>query len=318
MDPQIASLRGDLSPQREAQLALEKVRDEWRHGVFAKARADLSAFGQGRALGDCPDLARLLSSREEAYAILDALFEPMTAALARYPLGQVPMRHQQSNGLAMIQLGRTGRATLTLLTYDALEQRPDTVAFSGSDCHEIVLEGAGDFRFTELLEERDGVAALDQQVRRLVAGETLSCDARRQVRYIEQVHGRLVMLRLARTDENAQPTRQFSLADGRLVHSASGTREESQREMAMALLGRMGRSDAAPLLAELAMEGGAHIRWQSLRECLALDTATGFGVLSRIAADPADELAAQAGALRAQLVEAYPVLAQLESEACPA
>jgi hypothetical protein len=63
------------------------------------------------------------------------------------------------------------------------------------------------------------------------------------------------------------------------------------------------------------MRGSAHLRWQAVRECLALDTARGFALLSRIAADPADDLSTSAGALRAQLVETYP---QLESGPCPA
>ena len=102
------------------------------------------------------------------------------------------------------------------------------------------------------------------------------------------------------------------------MHRASGCRAESQREMATALLGRMGRNDAAPLLAELAMSGSAHIRWQTLRECLSLDTGEGFAVLSRIAADPRDELAVPAGALRARLLEAHPQLSHIEEAVCPA
>ena len=80
----------------------------------------------------------------------------------------------------------------------------------------------------------------------------------------------------------------------------------------MALLGRMGRTDAAPQLAGIACEpGSAALRWQALRECLSLDTATGFDALSEVARRADDELAAAAGALRSQLVEAYPQLKEL-------
>ncbi len=116
---------------------------------------------------------------------------------------------------------------------------------------------------------------------------------------------------------NAGPTREFGLADAKLVHQAAGNVRDSRVEMVMALLGRMGRADAAPLLADIAREpGSAALRWQALRECLALETLTGFTALSAIARSPGDELAPAAGALRAQLVEAHPQLKEIE--ACPA
>ena len=112
-------------------------------------------------------------------------------------------------------------------------------------------------------------------------------------------------------------TREFRLADGTLAHQAAGNPRESRFELAAALLGRMGRSDAAPLLAAMAEEhGGQSLRWQSLKECLGLDSGTGFAALSRIAAQAGDPLAAPAAALRAQLLERYPQLA--EAVRCPA
>ena len=85
----------------------------------------------------------------------------------------------------------------------------------------------------------------------------------------------------------------------------------------LAMLGRMGRKDAAPHMAELACgEASPELRWQALRECLALDTQAGFGALSVIAARSDDALCGPAGALRAQLIEAHPQLQELEP--CPA
>ena len=105
-----------------------------------------------------------------------------------------------------------------------------------------------------------------------------------------------------------------SLSDGALVHQAAGSPRDSRLELSAALLGRMGRKDAAPLLAAMAEEhGSAALRWQALRECLGLDSAAGFVVLCRLSQNAADPLAAHAGALRAQLLETYPQLAG----ACP-
>lgn len=93
----------------------------------------------------------------------------------------------------------------------------------------------------------------------------------------------------------------------------------SRHEMMVALLGRMGRTEAAPEMAAMESEpGDDSLRWQALRECLALDTETGFRALCAVAGAAADPLAAAAGALRAQLVEAHPQLLALEDVPCRA
>jgi hypothetical protein len=58
------------------------------------------------------------------------------------------------------------------------------------------------------------------------------------------------------------------------------------------------------------------LRWQALRECLALDTLAGFRALTAVATACDDPLAGAAGALRAQLVETYPQLGRIQP--CPA
>ena len=71
------------------------------------------------------------------------------------------------------------------------------------------------------------------------------------------------------------------------------------------------------MLASMAQEeGGAGLRWQSLRECLGLDSAEGFRTLCGIARDAADPLFVPAGALRKQLLETHPQLAEVDL--CPA
>jgi hypothetical protein len=81
----------------------------------------------------------------------------------------------------------------------------------------------------------------------------------------------------------------------------------------------MGRKEAAPTMAEIARGAGSDgLRWQALREALALDTAVGFRALSVLARAPDDPLAMPAGALRAQLVEAHPELLSLEDCPCRA
>ena len=316
IDPQIGALRGDPAAQRASQAALEQVRDAWLATAAAPVIAQLADYGDGACLQSCDALRVLMDDPDAARSAIDALFAPMLAHLQHNPLGFVPLRHQQADSFAMLQLARAGRAALTLVAYREFAQDPASVGFGRGELHEIVLAGAADILRFDLVEETPLGAAIERSPRRVVAGDRVTCADSRTTRLVAEVHGHLVMLRLSRSDEVPEDMRQFALADGRLLHRASGSRDESRREIAMAVLGRMGRADAAPLLAELSSEGSPHIRWQSLRECLALDTGTGFRALCRIASDVEDPLSSVAGALRARLIEAHPELSRLETTPC--
>ncbi|MBY6218286.1 hypothetical protein [Qipengyuania aquimaris] len=318
IDSQLRALRSDMAPQRHAQVALEAARDSWAEGPAGAALAELEGFGKAGSLDDYPALGALFAEEGRAAGLIGDLVDSLLPALQEHPLGQVPLRHQYKDGLTVLQLAQRGCAALTLITYEEMDQEQASACFTGGERYEAVLAGAADVRELELLSETEGRAAIDCRTRRVVAGEVMRCLGFAHTRQVTRVFGRLAVLRLSRTEERPPETRQYSLGDGRLLHRASGCRAESQREMATALLGRMGRKDAAPLLADLSRKGSAHIRWQTLRECLALDAASGFAALGRIAADPEDELSAPAGALRAQLLEAHPQLAKIEEASCPA
>ena len=117
----------------------------------------------------------------------------------------------------------------------------------------------------------------------------------------------LVTLKLQRRPASGSVTRELRLVDGALAHQAAGNPRESPFELAAALLGRMGRTDAAPLLAAMAEEdGGQSLPWQALRECLGLDSGAGYAALCRIATRSNDPLAEPAEALRQQLLTSYP------------
>ena len=318
IDPAIASLQGDNTLQRHAQLTLEAARDHWREMVAGEVLAALEDYAQDRPLAACPALKMLFAREETARALIDALIAGQIDALRRHPLGHVPLRHQYSPGLTVLQLAQSGRATLTLLTYEEMVQAPASVCFTGGERHEIVLAGAAQVRKLTLLGEAGGKAEIAAETSVIGTGDLLSTKGFAETRQIARVEGRLVLLRLARTDAEPEDAREYALDNGRLLHRASGCRAESRHELAAALLGRMGRQDAAPLLARMAREGSSHLRWQALRECLALDSGIGFGALDAIARDPDDVLTTPANALRAQLLQAWPQLAGWKGAACPA
>ena len=226
-----------------------------------------------------------------------------------------------------MQLAEVGGAVLSLVSIEGevLHQRPaaQTLCFTDCERHEIGLVGEGEARTVSLTDSAKPLQFLDIQLR---VGSRTSMSGPNTTRIIDRVSQRLVALRLSRTPANPVPTREFRLMDGELVHQASADRRASRHEMFLATLGRMGRSDASPIMAEMALEGtregiatGAdHLRWETLRECLALDTASGFAALSQIAADAADLFARHAGALRAQLLEEPPQIARLEAASCRA
>lgn len=305
--PAIAALRGDDAPQRQAQAALFGALAEWR-GDTGKLDADLEAFGAGEDLSQCQVLEAIFSDPVAASDLARDFTTRTLRALAGAPLAHVPLRHFTDGTTSTLLLARSGRAALFLAAVAGrgLEKLPParTVTFTASESCEVILAGKAT---AELISHR-------RVFHEIAPGATIRRDCAAEAMILREVQGTLVSLRLQRRKADPAPTREVDLANGATIHLAAATAEESRRELMMALLGRMSRSDAAPVLAEIAREAGPDaLRWQALRECLGLDSASGFAALSAIAATASDPLAAPAGALRAQLIETHPVLA-----ACPA
>ena len=246
----------------------------------------------------------------------------MVRTLEAAPLGHLAMRHYADDTLCTLLLAQAGNVSLALVVTDGegLAARPPatTADFGPRECWEAVLAGRAE---AELIECRavseEGRADLRRRDLILAPGKVVCRDAARQSLQLRRIEGCLVTLRLQRRHERAGATREYALDGGALVHMAAGNPRDSRIELMLAMLGRMGRADAAPMIASLAQgDGSEALRWQALRECLALDAATGFAALVGIAARPGDALAAPAAALRDQLVAAHPQLAEIAS--CPA
>ena len=145
-------------------------------------------------------------------------------------------------------------------------------------------------------------------------GSSFSLDGAREALALDAIDGLLLTLRLHRAPVGDLPARQYDSVSGALVHQAASGRGESHAELMMALLRAMGRSDAAPVLAELARSGAPPARWQALRECLALDTALGFAALLEVAGQGDDPLCDPARKLAESLAAQHPALARLKEE----
>lgn len=87
------------------------------------------------------------------------------------------------------------------------------------------------------------------------------------------------------------PIREYALPDGRLVKTAAARRDSSFRQMALALLRMQRRTDAAPLFAAASASDDFSLRWQAMREFVALDAAVALPHLRNMArTDPHPEV----------------------------
>ncbi len=318
LDERLRALRSDDTPQRIAQQALIAARDAWlAEPGLAGLQRELAAFDRGQPLGGFPLLASLFEPGADAARQLAAGFtSAMGAALGEHPLGHIALRHFTDGTNSTLLLARTGGSLLSLVAMSgqglAQAQEPVSVSFAPCAQWEHVLAGTARAEKIECRPSGPRDMAITRSAVDLKPGSVMVRDCSHQALHLRRVDGCLVSLRLLRRHPHPQPTREYELASGRFIHQAAGDPRESRHELMCALLGRMGRSDAAPLMAAMAREtGSTALRWQALRECLGLDTRRGFEALCHIARSADDPLSAPAGALRSQLIEAHPQLRAL-------
>lgn len=315
---ELQALRSDDAPQRRAQAELNGTADAWRTSPHHQAlEAELAKFAHGTALAKLPCLAGLFSpGSPSAQALIGELIAALAERLGDHPLGQVPLRSSTDGTVSNLIIASAGRAALVVQAVDgrALARRgaAETISFTPGETWENVLTGSARAELARIIGPIPGGAALDLARCELSPGQVNFRDGARESLQLCAVPTSLVTLKLQRRLTEGAISREYRRGDGSLVHQAAASARESRLELAATLLGRMGRKDAAPLLVAMAEEeGGQSLRWQALRECLGLDTASGYSTLCRIAARADDPLAAPAGALRAHLLETYPQLTEL-------
>ncbi len=315
--PDISALRGDDTPQRDAQKALGHAWARWSEAPATTAiMADLERFADhGVALAQCPALAALMAGHG-ARAWVDALIAALIDGLREAVLGHVPLRHFTNGVTSSLLLGRAGETTLALVATDgaglAAMKPPSSATFAPLESHELVL--AGRARADSIRCDQSGAqtVTLRRENMELGAGTRISRDGATQVLHLLSVEGCLVVLRLQRRPRHGGVAHEVDLASGRLLHRAAGVMRESRHALMINLLGRMERKDAVPVLAAIAREDcAADLRWQALREGLGLDSARGFAALAQVTERVDDPLAAPAAALKAQLLAQYPALAEI-------
>lgn len=307
--PDIARLRSDGALQPRTDAALE----QWRNTPHAIAAMEsLAQFHQGAALEDVPFLARLVREHAAGQAFAEALITPFLAALQAEPLAQLPLGHSSGPGMARLRVATHGRASLTLL---AIAQRarsaPVSVLFEDCAAHEIVLAGSG-----EALVHRREAKRLVTEAQACTAGTQFERKGPGTARQIIAVARPLLLLQLTLESEHPQPSQEIALADGALLKVISASKASGQQMMALGVLGALEDHAALRPMARLAKDVAADrdVRWEALRQCLALDAGQGLVVLAALAADPGDVLQAPAAALQRRLLAAHPDLAAASKE----
>lgn len=318
--PFIAALRNDRTPQRQAQGAMEAAREAWRAEPGAAAlMQELGDYGAGVPLEDCPVLQTAMTDAGKAESLMRSLSRHYCAAIKANPIGHPPFRHGYDGASSTILLARSGRAQLMIQAREPGEFTSESYKFSDATRFDAILAGEANARIVRRNGSSRGLMSFSEESVPLSEGVRLALDLTNETLAIDTVSRRLVILRLVRGASEPQPSHEFDAAKGALLMQSAGTIATSRQEGIIALLGRMQRADAAPEMARTALgDGDNSLRWQAMRECLALDSAEGFASLTQLARRTQDPLASTAGALRAQLLETYPEFAILEAAQCPA
>lgn len=284
------------------------------------------------ALADAPAdvaIARLLPWLSDTDWLRDRLDAALTL-LAAVPFARPPTRmvgggDGGAGGLVLVDHGAI-RLTLQLRPFTAKSAAPGTAVFVPGRAAIHVLDcGGAELRAhavaVSAAEEAGGFTANDaapchtQPPRPLRTGETLILDTTRQSFTLRGIGRDILFLELTVQPPSRLPIRAYDIAGGRLTHISASRRDSSFRQMALALLRQLGRTDAAPLfVAETASEDFA-ARWTAMRELVALDPATALPHLGAMAAaDPHPEVRRAAAATHA-LIQAPPLQGR-GSESC--
>lgn len=326
--PMIARLRREPAPQPCTDGALAA----WRAGPQMTAiTAALTRYGAGEPLAALPDLVRVVEDHAAASALTQGLIAPLLEALRREPMAQVGLTHSAAPGFVRLRLAASGSgfgagAALTLAAYARrAEALPASALFEDCEAHEIVV--AGEAR--ALLHRLTG-SRLQSKALACAPGTRLIRHGPDTARQFTAIMRPLLVLQLTREAASPAPSREIALVDGAQVKTISGCKRASQQMMALAVLGALRHGGAAAEMAQLAQDRSAErdLRWEGLRQLLALDAPQGLAVLAALAdasGDPPDDpLTPPAAALQRQLLASRPELAAfipqaraMEPASCP-
>ncbi|MEM9502090.1 MAG: hypothetical protein AAF941_09615 [Pseudomonadota bacterium] len=318
LHPDIAALRGNRASQQHAQAPVIKASKDWRQSRASQALANsLEAYAGGEDLSGCELLETLLSDHAAALQWAREWIAALIVPLCEEPLGEVPLRSHHSNGFSTIQLLNHGRARLSLYVCDRHTERPmsDIALWADRESTELLLCGSARGTLHSIPEIRADGAEIQTSHYEWRAGERMVL-VPEQARQFLAVDETLLVLQLSRSADRPRPTREYRLSDGAVVKSASGDKQASRNVMALAVLGAIEHRPALDVMEDLVNDRrcDSDVRWEAVRQALSLDSTRGLILLNSLEKRACDPLAEPARSLRAQLLAAYPQLANLPLE----
>ena len=289
-----------------------------RRASSRAVESDLKAYGEGAGLAECETLSGLLGDDCLALAWAAGFFEPLMAALRQVPLADLPIRFSCSDGFATIQLFAHSRATLNLTAHEPRQRagKPDTVLLVDRESTELLLRGETKGVLHRSIECRETERRFESHDRDWQAGDRIELTPN-DGRQLLSFDATILTLQLVRSAENPQPTRKFGLGDGRLLKSASGDKQASRDWMALGVLGAMPVAGSLTVMEQIASDTtrDPDLRWEAVRQALAVESTSGFALLAALAKRSDDPLALPAARLKVQLIHAHPRIAELVQKA---
>lgn len=250
-----------------------------------------------------PDRAALLDAARPLIADIGWI-ETAVAAAARLmrddPYFEPPLRTLNPDARIGLMLFDDQRLRITVQTVplartarhkiDALG--PRSIAFPGiSTLTRVLRAGGAELALWHAAPADMGFSAATAGRARpagriaLMDGMQLAFDGAREAWSIARQTGDIVLLQASAIDDAAPLAVEYDAATGGFLSAAATDNRIARMQLMATLLRLMRRRDAAPLLAELAIDGPFFLRWQMMRELLALSPETALPLLRRMAAD---------------------------------
>jgi hypothetical protein len=294
------ALRTRIAASRETSRAIAR---RWLQG--AEYRALESAFG------DCPlENAEPAADRaERLFADSDwatALIDPLVAALKRDPLFEPPFkvsRDARRFGAVLFDCPALS-ITMSIASATAMATlpAPASIVFTGRMAVTRYLQAGGAMlrRWrAEPVHTRFGTAtALAAEALPTVTpadGDIVRLDGRIEAQLVAEAQADVVTLAATARSGAAPLMREYAIADGALIRTASNDDRASRTEMLLAFLRLSGRADAGEQFDQVTRDPAFHLRWAAMREWLALDARAALPRLAEMAtSDPNGEVRAAA------------------------
>ena len=293
----------NLDGQRETQRAVDLFAEQWGRGPVHRRFDDVMASLPAPVTAEAVAATVALLFADESW--IDALVSGLAEQMRADPFFNPPFRNLSNDlhtGLLVfedekvsITAGVTSAAQMA-----AKKDRPRgaaSIGFSGQiGVYRFVKSGGATLSFWEAPPIGPGFNAAEAGVcrrigeRKLVDGETLIIDGRRQSYVVEHMQSSFVLLQASIAVEQAPLSVEYDSVTGGYVGCTATGDTSSRIQMISTLLRKLDHQAAFPAIAAFLDHPDFFVRWHVMKELLGLDVHAALPHLKRMAAtDPHPE-----------------------------